>query len=187
MRMFTMLCCAAALSAGPVGIGEKLDSVTVEDSNAKRTEFSLRGKTSVVIFYSTVCPISNDYNDRLSAFYRDYTAKGVQVIFADANSNESWKQMTDHAKDAGFAFPIYRDPSNALADQLGATVTPETFVFDKDGVLRYHGNVDDSRNPARAQVTGLRTAADEVLAGKPVSKTETKAFGCTIKRVRRAS
>jgi hypothetical protein len=28
---------------------------------------------------------------------------------------------------------------------------------------------------------------DALLAGKPVPSTETKAFGCTIKRVRKAS
>jgi hypothetical protein len=33
----------------------------------------------------------------------------------------------------------------------------------------------------------LRTALDAVPAGKPVISTETKAFGCTIKRRRRTS
>ena len=72
------------------------------------------------------------------------------------------------------------------ADLFGAQVTPETFVIDREGVIRYHGYVDDSLNEARVHNRGLRTALDAVLAGRPVSAAETKAFGCTIKR-RRAS
>jgi hypothetical protein len=82
---------------------------------------------------------------------------------------------------------VYKDPGNLLADQLGATVTPEVYVFDNAGVLRYHGQVDDSRNPARVKAHTLRAALDELLAGKSVTRAETKAFGCTIKRVKKVS
>jgi hypothetical protein len=56
--------------------------------------------------------------------------------------------------------------------------------MDKDGVLRYHGSIDDSQNPARVNTQGLRLALDALLAGRPASPEETKAFGCSIKRVR---
>jgi hypothetical protein len=59
--------------------------------------------------------------------------------------------------------------------------------MDKDGVIRYHGYVDDSVTEARVHNHGLRLALDAVLAGKAVPVAETKAFGCTIKRRRRAS
>src|SRR5262245_48949097 len=142
MKKFWLGFVPALLLAGdPLSPGQKLDSVQVYDPAGVAKSFSLQGKTSIVVFVSTVCPITNDYNDRLSALYRDYTAKGVQLVFVNANSNESAADVAEHTKAAGFPFVVYRDRNNALADVLGATVTPETYVFDRDGVLRYHGNV----------------------------------------------
>lgn len=186
VALFSALASAVA-SDGPVPLGQKLDSVAVQDLNGAAMKVSLEGRVTVVVFVSTTCPISNDYNDRMSSIYRDYTAMAVQFVFVNANANESRASVREHAQAAGFPFPVYKDGSNVLADHLGATVTPEAFVFDREGVLRYKGQIEDSRNPARTQVRGLRTALDELLSAKPVSRAETKAFGCTIKRVRKIS
>jgi hypothetical protein len=40
---------------------------------------------------------------------------------------------------------------------------------------------------SRAHAKRLRQALDALLEGKPVPSAETKAFGCTIKRIRKAS
>lgn len=162
-------------------------TVEVQELSGRPVSFDLTGKTTVVMFYSATCPVSNDYNDRMSALYRAYSQQGVQLIFVNANANEPARDVALHAKAADFPFPVYKDANNVLADSMGATVTPEAYLFDRDGVVRYHGHIDDSRNPARAQVHGLRKALDAVLTGVPVAKQETKAFGCTIKRVRKAS
>lgn len=146
-----------------------------------------QGHVTVVAFISTTCPISNAFNDRLSALYRDYSAKGIQFIILNANANELPSAVAEHAKSAGFPFPVMKDAGNQAADLFGAMATPETYVIDSKGILRYHGYIDDSVNEARVKNRGLRSAIDAVLAGKPVAQPETKAFGCTIKRVRRTS
>ena len=163
--------------------------LTLDDlSSGKTVAFSdLKGTVTVVTFISTICPISNAYDDRMNEIYKEYSAKGVKLLFVNANSNEPAADVRAFAKDVGFVFPVYKDPRNALADHLGASVTPESFVLDSTGTVRYHGAIDDSRNPARVRVQGLRMAIDAVLAGKPVPIQETKAFGCTIKRVRRTT
>ena len=58
-----------------------------------------------------------------------------------------------------------------IAEPLGNPLTPEVFVVGTNGLLRYHGGVDDL-GPALAQL----------VAGQAVTKFESKAFGCTIKR-----
>ena len=95
--------------------------------------------------------------------------------------------MEEHAKAHGFPFRVYKDPTGAAADLFGAQVTPETLRDRQRRRVRYHGYVDDSLNAARVHNQGLRSALDAVLAGKPVPTAETKAFGCTIKRRRKAS
>jgi len=146
-----------------------------------------KGEVTVVLFISTICPVSNNYNTRMNDLYRDYSAKGVKFVFVNANQNESAAQVEEHARRAGFAFPVYRDVGNRTADRLGAQYTPETFVIGPDGAIRYHGRIDDAQNQARVQQNSLRLAIDAVLAGAEVATPETKAFGCTIKRTRRTS
>jgi peroxiredoxin len=182
-----MLLCA--LAAGQdFRLGSKVSDFTVRDLTGKEVAFAdLKGPVTVVTFISTTCPISNAYNDRMNAVYQDYSAKGVKFVFVNANSNEPPATVAKHAKDVGFTFPVYKDPRNALADRFGATVTPESYVIDQTGLIRYHGQVDDSLNEARIHTRGLRMALDAVLAGKPVQLQETKAFGCTIKRVRKTT
>ncbi len=142
---------------------------------------------TVVVFISTVCPVSNSYNLRMKELYRDYAPKGVKFEFLNANQNESQAEVEEHARSVGFPFPVRKDVNNAMADRLGADYTPESFVIDREGAIRYHGRIDDAQNPARVRQNSLRLAIDAVLAGGEVPQPETKAFGCTIKRVRKAS
>jgi hypothetical protein len=147
----------------------------------------LKGRVTVIVFVSARCPVSNAYGDRLETIYTDYARKDVRFLFVDSNANETESEMAVNAKEHRFTFSIYQDRASLAADQFDAHATPETFVLDKDGALRYHGSVDDAQNPARVKHNSLREALDAVLAGKPVAAPETKAFGCTIKRPRKIS
>lgn len=168
-------------------IGSKVDDFSVTDLSGKTTSFNaLKGDVTVVVFTSTNCPVSNAYNERMNSVYKDYSGKGVKFIFLNANANEPPAEVAQHAK-ANFSFPVFKDPGNTVADRFGAQVTPETFVIDNGGILRYRGAIDDQRTEARVQLKGLRLALDSVLAGKPVATAQTKAFGCTIKRARKSS
>ena len=190
MRQLTMLVllAAAAMPAQEFKVGGKVADFAVHDPIGRPVKFSaLRGDLTVVMFVSVQCPISNDYNERIIALYQDYTAKGVKFVFLNANVTESPTQIIDHAKQVGFPFPVYRDAGNLVADRFGAQVTPESYVIDKGNTLLYHGAIDDARNPARVTAKGLRLALDAALAGSAVTTTETKAFGCTIKRVRKTT
>ena len=179
---------AGFLFAQEFKVGAKVTDFNVQDLEGKPIAFSLlRGPITVVTFISTQCPVSNSYNQRMNAVYNDYTAKGIKFIFVNANRNESANEVRQHAKNVGFAFPVYKDSNNVLADRFDAQVTPESYVIDSAGIVRYHGSIDDSQNEARIRTRGLRLALDAVLAGKPVQITETKAFGCTIKRIRRTT
>jgi len=189
-RLFTipLLLTALLASAQEFKLGSKVSDFNVLDLDGKTVSFSsLRGPITVVTFISTQCPVSNSYNERMNAVYKDYNAKGAKFIFVNANRTESASEVRDHAKRVGFAFPVYKDPDNVLADRFNAQVTPESYVIDSEGIIRYHGSIDDSQNESNVHTQRLRLALDAVLAGKPIETAETKAFGCSIKRVRRSS
>jgi len=162
-------------------LGAKVTDFTVSDLQGAPVSYStLKGDTTVVIFIATRCPVSNAYNDRMNAVYNDYAAKGVKFVFINANTNEPLSEVAEHAKEH-LHFAVYKDQDDLVADRFGAQVTPEAFVMDRSGTIRYHGYVDDAMHgPVHNQ--GLRLAIDAVMAGQPVAKAETKAFGCSIKR-----
>ncbi|HYX30690.1 MAG TPA: thioredoxin family protein [Pyrinomonadaceae bacterium] len=169
----------------PPAIGTMIEDFTLPDTDGvSHSLASLKGKNgTVVLFIATKCPVSNAYNDRMEKLYEDYQAKGVNVIGINANSTEPAAEVRAHAAEKGLKFTILKDDGNKIADRLGAFATPEAYVLDAKGKLVYHGRIDNSRVPSGIASNDLRDALNEVLAGKPVTKTEAKAFGCTIKRV----
>jgi hypothetical protein len=110
------------------------------------------------------------------------------VAFVGVNSNraELADEVASHSEQHGFTFPVVKDPDNVKADFFGARVTPEVFVYDADWKLRYHGRIDDDQKGDKITSKDTRAALDAVLAGKDVPVAETKAFGCSIKRVAKA-
>lgn len=188
----TLLGAALALATLASGqefkLGSKVSDFNLTDVKGSPVTYSsLKGDVTVVTFIATKCPISNDYNERMKAVYQDYAGKGVKFIFINSNVSEPAAEVAEHAQKHGFTFPVFKDPDNVVADRFGAQVTPESFVIDSNGVIRYHGYIDDSRNASRIQKQGLRMALDALLNGKAVETAETKAFGCTIKRTKRVS
>jgi peroxiredoxin len=175
--------------APQIGIGGKVVNLKLQTlAGADAQLHSLRGQNgTLLLFVATKCPVSNAYNQRMAALARDYTGRGFAVIGINSNKTEPAEEVSKHAAENGLAFTILKDADNVVADYFGASFTPEAYLFDRDWTLRYHGRIDDSRNAANISSQDLRTAMDALQASKAVPVTETKAFGCTIKRVSKGS
>ena len=163
----------------------KVENFTLKDYTGKPHSLSdyKDAKAIVVMFIATQCPVSNAYNSRMEKLYQDYSPKDIAFIGINSNKQESVKEVAEHAKEQGFTFTILKDPDNIIADKFDAQVTPEIYVLNSNFEVLYHGRIDDSQRENKVTSQDLRTALNEILAGKKVSVTETKAFGCTIKRV----
>jgi len=173
-------------ASGPAVIGKSAPSFTLPDTTTGKPvslgSLGTSKKATVLLFVSTRCPVSNAYNSRMAALAKKYTALGVAFAGIDANTTESTREIADFVKQQAFLFPILKDSDDKVADAYAAHVTPETYVIDKQGVLIYHGRIDNDMDPANVKTHELSTALDAVLAGKPVARPEAKAFGCSIKR-----
>lgn len=139
---------------------------------------------TVLVFVSTKCSFSNDYNARLAKFSRDFAQK-VRVIGINSNTGEKPEAIAKHSKDNDLPYPILKDEGNVIADHFQAQKTPEIWVMDKKGVLRYHGAFDDHFEEAQVKKTFLVDAVSALLAGKEPPVRETPLQGCTIKRERK--
>jgi len=155
--------------------GDKAPAFTLKavDSGQPRTLDSFakaKGLSgAVLLFLSCRCPYVAQARARIAELVKQY---GDKVAFVGLNANQN-EPVADIKADAAqsFAFPVLRDDGSKVADLYGAQRTPETFVVGPNGLIRYHGGVDDL-GPALAQL----------VAGQAVTKFESKSFGCTIKR-----
>jgi len=123
----------------------------------------------VLVFVSSKCPYVAQARQPLGELFRAYGAK-VAFVGVNANQNESVDDIRSDAA-VNFPFPMLRDEGAKVADLYAAERTPEVFLVDAGGVIRYHGGVAD-----------LGAALGDFTAGHPVAKAEARAFGCTIKR-----
>ncbi len=140
-----------------------------------------------VIFSCNHCPYVLAWEDRMVQIQADYAAQGVQLILINANDaakypTDSFPAMQKHAAEKGFNFPYLHDETQTVAAAYGATRTPEVFLFDSEGALRYHGTIDDNyEDPSAVQAPYFRDALDAVLTGSTVEIGYTPPMGCTIK------
>lgn len=136
-------------------------------------------KAVVVVFLSSVCPYARYFASHLRELHERYGPRGVLFVGVDSNGWETKDELAELAQQRGFAFPMIKDEGHEVADLLGARATPEAFLVDSEGRLRYRGWVK-----SRQESPDLQHALDAVLEGRPVRRSETKAFGCAVDRSR---
>ncbi len=171
---------AADASAEPPRIGDAVADfeATSLQGDTLSLKTALAGhKAVVVVFLSTLCPYAKYFSAHLRELEERYEPQGVLFVGVNANRWESTEEVALYAEQRGFAFPMVKDDDHAIAERLGARATPEAFLLDSQGRLRYRGWVK-----SRQESPDLQHALDAVLEGRPVRRPETKAFGCAVDR-----
>ena len=142
---------------------------------------------TVVVFTCNHCPYALAWHDRILDAARDYADRGVRVLLVNPNDAErypgdSFEAMKERvAGDGGWPAPYLRDESQEVARAYDAKTTPDVFVLDAELQLRYRGAPDADSGDPGLDAAWLRAALDDVLAGSPVQRAETKPVGCSIK------
>ena len=176
--------CQTTVISGAKGPGDKVNDFTMKNYDGMSYTLSTLkdSKAIVLMFWSTQCPWVKAYNQRVIDLANEYIKQNVTFWAINANSNETTSDAEAQAKEYNYPFPELKDVNNTLADELGATRTPEIFVLDNNDVILYHGSVDDNGDVSKVTTQDLKNALDEILSGKDVTVKNTKSFGCSIKR-----
>jgi len=171
-----------------IKIGELAPGFTLRGVDGKTHSLGdYKGKRAVaVVFSCNHCPTVKDYEDRMVQIQKDYMNKGVVLVAINPNDSkqypeDSFDNMILRAREKHFNFPYLRDEDQSVARAYGAERTPEVFLIDSRGVLRYHGRIDDSRDLKEVKSHDLLNALDALLAGRSISIVETEPHGCTVK------
>ena len=146
----------------------------------------------LVMFICVHCPYVKHVEEELARIGVDYEGRiaiaAISSNDVDAYPQDGPEEMRAQAERLGFHFPYLFDETQEVARAYDAQCTPDFFLFDAEMKLVYRGQLDDSR-PRRGDfgndipVTGkdLRTAMDDVIAGRRPDTNQRNSIGCNIK------
>ena len=126
----------------PPRIGSKASDFTVQDAQNKITLSQFRGQVVVLNFWATWCPPCVEEMPSLVEMQRRMKAKGVTVVAVSTDVDESaYRQFL---KTHGVNLVTVRDPDQKSNALYGTFKFPETYVIDRNGVIRrkFIGAVD---------------------------------------------
>jgi peroxiredoxin len=171
-----------------VSIGDVGPDFSLPDTSGRRWSVAEYdgAPATVLVFTCNHCPYALAWQDRIADVARDYGARGVRVLAINSNDadrypRDSLDAMRDRVGSEDWPMPYLHDATQEVAREYGAKVTPDVFVLDAEGRLRYRGAPDADYDKPQERAEWLRDALDEILAGAIVSRPETKPVGCSIK------
>ena len=130
----------------PLGSPAPKAEVRMKDVSGKEVSLQQAKGTNglLVMFSCNTCPyvIRNQGRTKEVCAYAGQSQIGVILLNSNAGSREggnSFAEMQSYAKAQGYQWYYALDDNGALATAFGARRTPECYLFDKSGILVYHG------------------------------------------------
>jgi peroxiredoxin len=166
-----------------IAIGESAPGFTLPDTDGVEHSPQEDGITAVV-FTCNHCPYALAWHDRLTQAARDYP--DVRFLAINPNDAErypgdSFEAMKERVAQEEWTMPYLRDEAQDVARAYGAQTTPDIFVIDGEGRLRYRGAPDADHDDPALNAAWLREALDALLAGEEPQRAETPPKGCSVK------
>jgi len=177
-----------------LNIGQKMPMEEVEIFDVNEMSMTLNENLKrngiLVIFTSNACPFVVMWEDRYKLLEAKCMNSGFGMVYINSNQakrdgDDSVEEMKNHSKKMGYNFPYLIDKNSKLANAFGAKTTPHIFLFNSEKKLVYKGAIDNNyKSISDVTKNYLLDALEEVSNQKSISINNTKAVGCSIKRVK---
>ncbi|HEX5398011.1 MAG TPA: redoxin domain-containing protein [Verrucomicrobiae bacterium] len=163
---------------------------TIDGKTVKLSDYA--GKIVILESYNSDCPYChNQYKTgAMQALQKEMAAKGVVWLLVNSVNPKNMSHRTPEQAQKEMAAEKMDvtawidDSSGKIGHLYDMQTTPDMYVINKDGVLVYQGAIDDKPDPFHNPLTANNYVSDAVnalLAGKPVTVSETKPYGCSVK------
>jgi len=180
-------------TAQAASVGQPAPDFTLMDTSGQPVKLSqFKGKPVVLEWNNPGCPfVKKHYQGNMQALQKEVVAQGGVWLAINSTRDDSADYLTP-AQLGRWMTEQKASPTATLLDEDGkvgqayaARVTPHMYIVNAQGVLVYAGGIDSI---ASARVDDIpkatnyvRQAMAEIKAGKPVSVSTSRAYGCSVK------
>jgi peroxiredoxin len=187
---------AASLTVPALALtaGQPAPDVGAKGADGKTYKLAdFKGKYVVLEWHNAGCPYVKKHYEpgNMQKLQKQWTAKGVVwlKVLSSAHGKQgsvTAAQEIKYNKENGVAATAsLMDDDQVVAKAFGAKVTPHMFVLDPKGNIIYSGAIDDKSGADPKEVETAKNyvsqALEESMAGKKVSVTTSKPYGCGVK------
>lgn len=119
----------------PPELGQPAPDFTLRDTTGKVWKLSdLKGQVVFVNFWATWCPPCREEMPAMQKLFEAMPKDRFKMLAVLSNDDPA--VAVNFAAKGGFTFPILVDPSSEAGQAYGLTGVPETYIVDKQGILR---------------------------------------------------
>lgn len=176
-----------------IEMGAMAPDFTLKGSPKEVQLHAQNGKYVVLEWYNDGCPFVRKHYDskNMQMLQKKYAGK---VSWLTINSSAEGKQgfiadtkaaSKKYTKEQMKSMSLLIDSNGKVGRQYLAKTTPHMFIIDPTGRVVYQGAIDsissaDSSDIPEAE-NYVSMALDQALAGKPIAKSKTQPYGCSVK------
>jgi len=145
---------------------------------------SFKGKIGLFVLADTQCPCVQAVEGRIKTLAKQFAPQGLRVAYVFSTPGQRAVDIARFMQNHQIGYPAIVDRDQRLLKMLDGRASSEVYLFDKQGVLRYHGRVDNETfDPQGATQHDLAAAVYAVANNKKVPRAEVPAMGCAIPRL----
>jgi peroxiredoxin len=168
--------------------GKKAPAFTLNTFDDKEISLSdYRGKIVVLEWLNFECPyVMHHYGKATNTMVKlanKYKSSNVVWLAINSTSHITPKANIEFTRKYKLPFPILDDRSGKVGHAYGAKTTPHMYIITPRGNIVYEGAIDNS--PLGRKKEGVINYVDKALAeltaGKAVTTSNTKPYGCSVK------
>lgn len=194
LTALTCLSSAALFAADSPPVGSAAPDFSVTDSKGKTQSLSqYKGKYVVLEWFNPDCPFVKKHygGGNMQKLQKEFTDKGVVWLSVDSSAAGKEGNLTPEQAEKKMSewkthsTALLLDQDGKAGKAYGAKNTPHMFVISPEGKIIYEGAIDSKATPNPADIPQstnyVKAALDEALAGKPVTTSSSRPYGCSVK------
>lgn len=180
-------------AAHAAAVGQAAPDFTLTDTAGKAVQLSgFRGRHVVLEWNNPGCPfVRKHYQGNMQALQKEAADKNIVWLAINSTDDASADYLSPPqlgrwmSEQRAVPTATLMDEDGRVGRAYAARVTPHMYIVDPQGKLAYAGGIDSiasSRVEDIPKATSyIRQAMVEIAAGKPLSVSTSRPYGCTIK------
>lgn len=189
-----LLALTTSLAFAAATVGQPAPAFTAVDTAGKTVSLAdLKGRHVVLEWVNPGCPyVQKHYRaGNMQATQQAAVDKGVVWLSVNTTARDHGDYLAPAEMAAWMkgqkaaATATLMDSDGRMGRAYGARTTPHMYVINPAGTLVYVGAIDSKASADPADIPSatnhVKVALAETLAGKPVTASSTRPYGCSVK------